>query len=110
MDLYTYLMFMHLSQFCGFIIPGLGFVAPIVLWLTNKDASIEVDRHGKNIVNFMISMFIYFAIAGLLCFVLIGIPMLIILGILEFVFIILAAIKANQGEYWPYPLAIPFFK
>ena len=106
----SYLLFMHLSQFLGILIPGLGYIAPIVLWLMNKENNQNVDRHGKNIVNFMISMIIYFAIAGILCFVLIGIPILIVLAILDFVFIIVAAIKANNGEYWKYPFSIEFIK
>lgn len=105
----TYLMLMHLSQFAGFIIAGLGFVIPIVMWLVNADKSEAVSRHGKNIANFMLSMLIYIVISIILCLVLIGIPMLIALGIIEIVFIIIAAVKANNGEYWKYPLSIPFF-
>lgn len=110
MDQNTYLMLMHLSQFGGFLVPGLGFALPIVLWLTNNSNNAEVDRHGKNIVNFMISMLIYAVISAILIIVIIGIPMLIAIGILEIVFIIMAAVKASRGEYWKYPLSISFFK
>ena len=106
----TYLLLMHLSQFFGYIIVGLGFAAPIILWLLNKENSTKIDQHGKNILNFMISMFIYTAVAAIFCIILIGIPILIILGILQLVFIILAAIKAGNGEYWEYPLSIKFLK
>ena len=109
----TYIVLMHLSQFAGFLIPGLGFILPIVLWLVNAKEYPEVDRHGKNIANFMISMLIYATIAGIFCITIIGIviglPMLIIIAILEIVFIIIAAIKASNGEYWKYPLSITFF-
>lgn len=108
MELNTYLTLMHLSQFAGFIIPGLGFILPIIMWVTNSSNE-EVDRHGKNIANFMISMFIYFTISCLLILLIIGIPMLIILGIMEIVCVIIAAVKANRGEYWKYPLSISFF-
>ena len=106
----TYLLLMHLSQFFGFILPGLGFATPIVMWLLSKDNNAKVDQHGKNIINFMISMFIYFAISGILCFILIGIPLLVILGIIQFVSIILAAIKASNGEYWEYPISFKFLR
>lgn len=109
MDENTYLTLMHLSQFAGFLIAGLGFVVPIVMWLINADKSEAINRHGKNIANFMLSMLIYVIISVILCLVLIGIPLLIALGIIEIVFIIIAAIKANSGEYWKYPLSIPFF-
>ena len=105
----NYLMVMHLSQFAGFIIPVAGLVAPILLWQINAKNNAEIDRHGKNITNFIISMIIYSIVALVLCFVIIGIPLLIVLGILWIVFVILAAIKANKGEYWRYPLSITFF-
>ena len=104
-----YLVLMHLSQFAGFILPGLGFAAPIILWLINRDNNAEVDQHGKNIANFLISMTIYIIIAIVLCIVLIGIPLLIILGILEIIFIIVATARASKGEYWKYPISITFF-
>ncbi len=106
----TYLMLMHLSQFLGFLFVGLGFLAPIIMWLTNKDNNTKVDSHGKNILNFIISMVIYYIASGILCILLIGIPLLIMLGILNFVFIIIAAIKGGNGEYWKYPFSIEFVK
>lgn len=105
----TYLMLMHLSQFAGYVVPFLGFVAPIIMWAINKDKNEEVDRHGKNILNFIISWIIYAAVSFLLVFVIIGIPLLVLLGALQVVFIIIATIKANSNEYWKYPLTIPFF-
>jgi len=104
----TYLLLMHLSQFAGFILVGLGFALPVIMWLTNKENP-NVDRHGKNIVNFMISMFIYFCISGVLILLLIGIPLMIALAVMQFVFIIIATVKASNGEYWKYPLSIKFF-
>lgn len=109
MELNTYLMLMHLSQFAGYVVPILGFIAPIVMWAINKDKSAEVDRHGKNILNFIISWVIYAFVSALLVLVLIGIPLLILLGVMQIVFIIMATIKANGNEFWKYPLTIPFF-
>lgn len=110
MEQNTYLMLMHLSQLAGMIIAGLGFVLPIILWATNKDKDAEIDRHGKNILNFIISWFIYYAVSAILIFVLIGIPLLIVLGFMQLIFIIIASVKANSKEFWKYPLTIPFFK
>ena len=103
----SFLMLMHLSQFAGFILPIAGFVAPIIMWVTNKDNSASVDLHGKNIINFMISYAIYGAV---LCITIIGIPVAIVLGILYLVFVVLASIKASNGEFWKYPLSIQFLK
>jgi hypothetical protein len=106
----TYIMLMHLSQFLGFVLFGLGFIVPIIMWVVNKDINKNVDKNGKNIVNFMISYFIYAGIAGLLILVVVGIPLLIAIILVEFIAIIIASIKANSGEYWEYPLTIKFFK
>ncbi|WP_294078854.1 DUF4870 domain-containing protein [Proteiniphilum sp. UBA5384] len=103
----TYLMLMHLTQFVGVIVALLGFIVPILMWTTNKDTNANVDKHGKNILNAMISYVIY---AAVLCITLIGIPVAIVLGVLYAVFVVIASVKANNGEYWKYPFTIQFFK
>lgn len=109
----TYLMLMHLSLFAGIITLGLGLIAPIILWAIYKDNSSEVDRHGKNIFNMMISWAIYTCIAMVLNYTIIlaiiGLPLLIILLVLPAIFIIIASINAEKGIFWEYPLSIPFF-
>jgi uncharacterized Tic20 family protein len=55
-------------------------------------------------------MLIYDAIALILCFILIGIPILILLWILNTVFVIVASIKASEGQFYRYPLTIRFIK
>lgn len=116
----SYLMLMHLSQFTGFAITGLGFILPIILWAVNKDRNIEIDRHGKNIMNFIISYLLYAAVLGIASLVflfgvitiplaIVAIVALCVLVILQFIFIILAAVKANSNEFWKYPMTIPFF-
>lgn len=109
----TYIMLMHLSIFAGIIIFGLGLVAPLILWSLNKDNSPEVDRHGKNIFNLLISWTLYSLIIVFLnftiIFIIIGLPLLLVAVILPFIFIIIAAINASNGIFWKYPLSIPFF-
>lgn len=106
----AYLMLMHLSQFAGWILPGLGFVLPIAMWLTNKDENENVDKHGKNILNFTLSYFIYTAIAGILVIIAVGLLLLVVLGVVVTIAIIVAAVKAYNREYWDYPLTIRFLK
>jgi hypothetical protein len=103
----SYLMLMHISQFAGIIIPLAGFIIPILMWITNKDTNAKVDMHGKNILNFMISFAIY---AAILTITVIGIPLAIVVGVVYVVLVILASIKANNGEYWRYPFTIQFIK
>ena len=56
--------FIHLSTFSRFIIPLGNFIGPIILWVSNKDKSEFVDSHGKQAINFQISILLYAIILG----------------------------------------------
>ena len=58
--------FIHLSTFSRFIIPFGNFLGPIILWVANKDKSEFVDAHGKQAINFQISMLLYAIVIGTL--------------------------------------------
>lgn len=103
-------MFIHLSQFCGYTVPLAGIIVPLVLWQVKKDASAVIDRHGRVVMNWVLTELIFGIVFGLLCMILIGIPFLLALCVMGVVFPIVGAVKANNGEVWPYPCAIPFFK
>lgn len=102
MEVNTFCMLMHLSMLI------IGIIMPIVMWATNKDQSEEVNKHGKNILNFAISFAIYFFVSWLLMFVLIGAILFPAVAICGLVFTIIAAVKANKGEAWSYPMTIKF--
>jgi len=137
--------FIHLSTFSRFIIPFGNFIGPIVLWMVNKDKSDFVDTHGKQAINFQMSILLYVLILGILTvpfflFNIItsldfldfhafdgihinisepspllylggGLGVLAVLGfILELVFIVIASLKARDGEIYQYPLTINFLK
>jgi uncharacterized Tic20 family protein len=106
----SYIALMHVSQFAGYFLVLFGFIAPIILWLMNKNNSKKVDTNGKDIINFMLTWLIFSVGAGILCLILIGIPILIVLIILQIVFIIMAAVKTNDGENWKYPMTITFLR
>lgn len=69
-----------------------------------------VDMHGKEVLNFQISITIWMFISGMLIILLIGIPMLIVLGMIQVIFVIIGALKADRGELYKYPLTIQFIK
>lgn len=137
--------FIHLSTFCRFFFPLGNIFGPLILWVINKDKSEFVDRHGKQALNFQLSIFLYVLILGCISvplfifkvfrnidfidfngfdnfhininepsplFFLTGtLGALAVLGfILEMVFIILASLKARDGELYNYPLTINFLK
>ncbi len=53
------LMLTHLSQLLDLITGFGGFIVPLVVWLTKKDEIYGMDEHGKSIINFQLSMFLY---------------------------------------------------
>ncbi len=109
-DANSYLVWMHLSQFLGLVIPWGSLIAPVGFWLYKRQESPVVDRTGKEIINFQISMMIYMIISGVLVLLLVGVFMLLGLLIFQLVVIIKAAIKTGDGEVYSYPLTIRFFK
>lgn len=100
----------HLSALAGYIIPFGWVIGPLVVWLVKREDYEFVNHHGKEALNFQISIMIYGFLSFLLAFILIGIPLLVALGIFQIVMIILAAIKASNGEHYRYPLTIRFIK
>ncbi len=102
--------FAHLGALAGCIVPMGNIVLPLGIWITKKDESEFVDRQAKEALNFQISMMLMFFGAGILCFILIGIPILFTLIIFDFIVSIIAATKANKGEYYQYPLNFRFIR
>ena len=107
----TWVVLCHASALLGLFFHFLGHIlGPLIVWLAKRGESAEIDAHGKESLNFQLSMLIYDAIALILCFVLIGIPILILLWIANIVLIIVASIKASEGQLYRYPLTIRFIK
>jgi uncharacterized Tic20 family protein len=103
----TWCILAHATALVGFLVPVAGhIVGPLIVWLAKRQDSPEIDAHGKESMNFQISMLIWNVIAGILCLVLIGIPILILLHILNIIFVIVASIQASEGKLYRYPLAI----
>lgn len=105
----TWSMLLHLSQFCFYIFPLAGVIVPIILWQVKKNDSQFIDKNGKIVVNWIITVIILSIIFGILCFLLVGIPLLAILAVVAVIFPIIGGIKANNGEAWSYPFTIKFF-
>jgi uncharacterized Tic20 family protein len=104
-------MICHLSALCGFIgVPFGHILGPLVVWLMKRDESPFIDAHGKEALNFQMSMTIYLIIAAFFSLFLIGIPFLIGLIIAGVVFVVVAGVKANDGFYYKYPITIRFLK
>src|SRR5207302_11072966 len=101
----------HASALLGVFLhfPG-HLIPPLIIWLAKRDDSPEIDAHGKEAVNFQISMLIYNAVAAVFCLILIGFVFLAILWVLNAVFVIVAAIQASDGKFYRYPMTIRFIQ
>ncbi|RXR94893.1 DUF4870 domain-containing protein [Staphylococcus saprophyticus] len=85
-------------------------IAPLIIWLIKREDSPFVDRAGKNYFNFLLSYVIWSIIGTITMLILIGFVLLPIIVILNFIFTIVAAVKAYNGEDYLPPLSIRFFK
>lgn len=103
-------MLTHLSSLTGLFTVVGSLVAPLIIWQIQKDKSAFVDHHGKEAVNFNITMAIAAGVSFVLFLLLIGLVLIWIVGAVWLIFTIIAAIKANNGEYYRYPLTIRFIK
>jgi len=112
-DACMWAMFCHLAGLGGFlpVAPILGgIIAPLIIWQIKKDQFAFVDEQGKEAVNFQISILIYLLVAALLCFACIGFALVPAVYIFDVVFLLIAGVKANNGEHYRYPLTIRFIK
>jgi uncharacterized protein len=107
----TWATFTHLAGLALYIgIPFGNVLGPLVIWLLKRNEMPFVDEQGKEAINFQISMSIYLIVAGIFVLLLIGILALPILFIVHIIFTILAAIQANKGDAYRYPMTIRFLK
>jgi hypothetical protein len=107
-DARTMAMLCHLSKFAGYVIPFGNIIAPLVIWMMKKDEMPFVDDQGRESINFNITMMIGYIICIVLMFVVIGIFLIFPLLLLDVILTIVAAVKANDGEYYRYPINIRF--
>jgi len=99
-------MVSHLSAFVTFFgIPSL--VGPLVLWLLNRDDPF-VEPQAKEALNFNISFLLYGVVAAISIILLVGLIALPAVLVTWFVLVIVAAVKAANGEDYRYPFTIRF--
>jgi hypothetical protein len=85
-----------------------SWIPALIGYLVLKDRGPFVRAHTATALNFQITMFIAYVVGGILSVVVIGLFILLAVWVVTIVFSIIAAIKANQGEYYTYPLSIRF--
>lgn len=83
-----------------------GFIGPLVIYLVAKPEQAYARHHAAEALNFSITVFIAALVSAVLIIVLIGIPLLLVVIVAGIVFPIIAAIAANRGEWYRYPINI----
>lgn len=83
-----------------------GFLVPLIIYLIKKDESPYLRHHSSEALNFQITVFIAWIVSFVLMLVVIGFFTLIAVLIGSWVLAIIAAIAANNGEWYRYPLTI----
>ena len=102
-------MLAHLLSFVAAYI-ALGFVAPLVVLLVFGPRSAYVRAQAVESLNFNLSWLLYAIVAGILVVIGIGLLVLLALGIAYVVLVIIASIRANNGQLYRYPLTIRFVR
>jgi len=105
-------MFCHLAAFAGLVPAVLVIgcvIGPLVVWLLKKNEFPFVEEQGKEAVNFQLTMLLILLALPLTC---IGIILVPAVPIVDFILVVMAAIKADDGIHYryPYPLIIRFIK
>ena len=103
-------LFAHLSALAGLIIPFGNIIGPLIIWQVKKAEFPFVDDQGKEALNFNITAAIAFLVAMALMIVLIGVLLMPAVVVAWLIFTILAAIKANNGETYRYPVTLRLIK
>lgn len=105
-----WILLSHLSGFAGFIFPLGNILGPLLIYLLKKDQSVAVAEHSKEALNFQISITIYYFIAAILIFLIVGGFFIAILVVVQIVLMIKAALEADKGGFFKYPLTFKFLK
>ncbi len=87
-----------------------GFIPALLGYLLLKDRGPFVRGHTATALNFQLTMVIASAVGVITSLIVIGIIILAAVSVLILVFSIIAALAANRGEAYTYPLTITFLK
>ena len=115
-DTRTWSILCHLAALAGFVVPSVGSVlGPLVVWLIKRNDHPDIDAHGKESLNFQISMLIYsWVLAGIgavTMFILIGflfIALAFVVWLVAMILAIIASVKVSNGSTYRYPFTIRF--
>lgn len=110
----TYALFLHLSLLGHLVAPVIVIAAPIIMWAIKKDESPFLDDHGREAINFQISLIIWSVIFGVVSVPLgfitcgVGFAVAFVPTVLGLIGMIQASVAGNRGEFYRYPMSFRF--
>ncbi|MFJ3392440.1 DUF4870 domain-containing protein [Leifsonia aquatica] len=85
-----------------------NWIPALIGYLVLKDRGPFVRSHTATALNFQLTVLIAYIVSGVLFIVFIGYILWVAVFVVNIVFSVIAALKANQGQYYTYPIAIKF--
>jgi uncharacterized Tic20 family protein len=77
-------------------------IGPLVVYMATDDPFVR--ENAAKAADWQIMFTVYMLISFVLVFAVVGIFLVFILPLIDMAFILIAAVKANEGEAWTYPL------
>lgn len=106
----TWGMLCHAAAFAGYLFPFGSVFGPLIIWLIKKDEMPFVDDHGKESLNFQLTILIGLVVSAILLVVVVGFFLGAAIIIYQILMTVVAIIKANDGVMYRYPYTIRFIK
>jgi len=105
----TYAVFMHLSLLAHLAISFLALIVPVIMWIVKKDGSPFLDDHGREAINFQLTLLIYMILMIPIGLLSCGVGFVVVplaVYVLALIGMIQASMAANRGEFYRYPMTI----
>ncbi len=110
-------MWCHLTALSGLFVPFGNVIGPLIIWQMKRQEFPSVDEHGKEAMNFQLSILLYLLGGGVLtvigmffCLGWLLVPVLIAIHFGGLIFSVIAGIKANEGVAYKYPMNLRLIK
>ncbi|HVU53770.1 MAG TPA: DUF4870 domain-containing protein [Puia sp.] len=88
------------------IVPGIGILGPLIIYLVKKDESPFVRDNARESLNFQLTIILLYIISGILVLIFIGLFLIWIVGILNTILVIVASVRALEGQVYRYPISL----
>lgn len=115
-DARTFGCLCHVLALSGLLIPLGDVLGPLAVWLLRRGAMPFVDHHGKEALNFQLTVLLGWLlcvpglVSGIDQLVLVAAIALAVLTALDIVFVVLASLESAKGEWFRYPVRLPILR